>query len=132
LTTAGGTVSSTSRGLAAQRHPAVADARACALFGSCEARALIVGRVHSLATPDPRPNPPRPELSIRPLAVWTHALRRSRTSGNAASYGELCDILADPSHPDHAERVEWLGHPYDPAAFDKDAVNAALTRIRLG
>jgi hypothetical protein len=44
----------------------------------------------------------------------------------------LCDILADPDHPDHAERVEWLGHPYDPAAFDKDAVNAALARIRLG
>jgi Plasmid pRiA4b ORF-3-like protein/Domain of unknown function (DUF1841) len=41
-------------------------------------------------------------------------------------------ILADPDHPDHAERVEWLGHPYDPTAFDKDAVNAALSGIRLG
>jgi Plasmid pRiA4b ORF-3-like protein/Domain of unknown function (DUF1841) len=52
--------------------------------------------------------------------------------GGVWGYGELCDILADPSHPDHAERVEWLGRPHDPAAFDRDAINAALTRIRLG
>jgi hypothetical protein len=52
--------------------------------------------------------------------------------GGVWGYAELCDILADPDHPDHAERVEWLGHPYDPAAFDKDAVNASLGRIRLG
>jgi hypothetical protein len=52
--------------------------------------------------------------------------------GGVWGYGDLCDILADPSHPDHAERVEWLGRPHDPAAFDKDAINAALTRIRLG
>jgi hypothetical protein len=52
--------------------------------------------------------------------------------GGVWGYAELCDILADPDHPDHAERVEWLGRPYDPAAFDKDAVNASLGRIRLG
>ena len=52
--------------------------------------------------------------------------------GGVWGYAELCDILADPDHPDHAERVDWLGHPYDPAAFDKDAVNASLGRIRLG
>lgn len=44
----------------------------------------------------------------------------------------ICDIIADPGHPDHAERVEWLGRPHDPAAFDKDAINASLARIRLG
>jgi Plasmid pRiA4b ORF-3-like protein/Domain of unknown function (DUF1841) len=52
--------------------------------------------------------------------------------GGVWGYGELCAILADPSHPDHAERVDWLGHPYDPAAFDKGAINASLARIRLG
>jgi hypothetical protein len=52
--------------------------------------------------------------------------------GGVWGYAELCDILADPDHPDHAERVDWLGRPYDPAAFDKDAVNASLGRIRLG
>jgi Plasmid pRiA4b ORF-3-like protein len=52
--------------------------------------------------------------------------------GGIWGYAELCDILADPSHPDHAERVDWLGHLHDPAAFDKDATNTALARIRLG
>jgi hypothetical protein len=52
--------------------------------------------------------------------------------GGVWGHAELCDILTDPDHPDHAERVDWLGHPYDPAAFDKDAVNASLGRIRLG
>jgi hypothetical protein len=52
--------------------------------------------------------------------------------GGVWGYGELCDVLADPSHPDHAERVEWLGRPHDPVAFDKDAINASLARIRLG
>jgi hypothetical protein len=51
--------------------------------------------------------------------------------GGVWGYAELCEVLADPNHPDHAERVEWLGHPYDPAAFDKDAVNKSLARIRL-
>jgi hypothetical protein len=52
--------------------------------------------------------------------------------GGVWGHAELCEILANPDHPDHAERVKWLGHPYDPAAFDKDTVNAALARIRLG
>jgi hypothetical protein len=52
--------------------------------------------------------------------------------GGVWGHAELCDILADPDHPDHAERVDWLGHSYDPAAFDKDAINRSLARIRLG
>jgi hypothetical protein len=52
--------------------------------------------------------------------------------GGVWGYAELCDIIANPGHPDHAERVEWLGRPHDPAAFDKDAINASLARIRLG
>jgi hypothetical protein len=52
--------------------------------------------------------------------------------GGVWGYAELCDILADPNHPDHGERLEWLGHPHDPDAFDKDAINASLARVRLG
>jgi len=76
---------------------------------------------------------------IRPADGVKHAIclagRRAsppEDCGGVWGYGELCDILADPSHPDHAERVEWLGRPHDPAAFDKDAINASLARIRLG
>ena len=52
--------------------------------------------------------------------------------GGVWGYAELCEILADPNHPDYSERVDWLGHPHDPAAFDKDAINTSLARIRLG
>jgi hypothetical protein len=52
--------------------------------------------------------------------------------GGVWGYAELCDILADPNHPDHGERLEWLGHPHDPDAFDKHAINSSLARIRLG
>jgi Plasmid pRiA4b ORF-3-like protein/Domain of unknown function (DUF1841) len=51
--------------------------------------------------------------------------------GGVWGYAELLDILADPGHPEHAERLDWLGYRYDPAAFDKDAINRALTDIRL-
>jgi hypothetical protein len=39
-------------------------------------------------------------------------------------------VLADPSHPEHAEQREWLGYDLDPEAFDIDAVNATLARLR--
>jgi hypothetical protein len=51
--------------------------------------------------------------------------------GGIWGHAELCDVLADPTHPDHADRLDWLGGDYDPAAFDKDDVNQALTRIQL-
>lgn len=46
--------------------------------------------------------------------------------GGLWGYYDLLDILADPAHPEHEERLEWLGGPFDPDAFDRDAVNAAL------
>jgi hypothetical protein len=51
--------------------------------------------------------------------------------GGVWGYAELLDILADPGHPDHAERLDWLGYQHDPAAFDKDAINQALSDLRL-
>ena len=62
--------------------------------------------------------------NVDPEAVWE--------AGGVWGYAELCEILADPNHPDYSERVDWLGHPHDPAAFDKDAINTSLARMRLG
>jgi hypothetical protein len=53
-------------------------------------------------------------------------------SGGIWGYAHLCDVLADPEHPEHAERLEWLdldsAADFDPAAFDADEVNEYLSR----
>ena len=38
--------------------------------------------------------------------------------GGTWGYRELLEILADPTHPEHHERREWLGRPFDPEEFD--------------
>jgi hypothetical protein len=56
--------------------------------------------------------------------------------GGPPGYVDLREVLADPSDPEHAGMLEWLGldaaSQLDPAAFDVDAVNDALSRPRLG
>ncbi|MFC7532211.1 plasmid pRiA4b ORF-3 family protein [Actinoplanes sp. GCM10030250] len=51
--------------------------------------------------------------------------------GGIWGYAELVEILSDPSHPDHKERLEWLGlrsaGDFDPARFDATEVTRALT-----
>jgi Plasmid pRiA4b ORF-3-like protein len=43
------------------------------------------------------------------------------------------EILADPAHEEHEERLEWLGlssaDKFDPAAFDLQEVNSALSAL---
>jgi Plasmid pRiA4b ORF-3-like protein len=50
--------------------------------------------------------------------------------GGIWGYQELLEVLADPRHPEHAERLEWLGlrsaAEFDAAAFDLDEANRAL------
>jgi hypothetical protein len=36
-----------------------------------------------------------------------------------------------PKHRNHHELLEWLGEPYDPAAFDPDALNGLLKKLKL-
>ena len=38
--------------------------------------------------------------------------------GEPSGYEELVEILADPSHPERDDYLEWLGRPLDPEAFD--------------
>lgn len=38
--------------------------------------------------------------------------------GGIHGFEEFLEIIRDPQHPDHAERLAWAGRGYDPAAFE--------------
>ena len=54
--------------------------------------------------------------------------------GGVWGYAELVEILGDPAHEEHDERLEWLGldnaADFDPGRFDAGAVTATLSRMR--
>jgi hypothetical protein len=49
--------------------------------------------------------------------------------GGSWGYDEFLVAMADPAHPEHEHYREWLGGPFDPAAFDLDTVNQALAEL---
>ncbi len=46
--------------------------------------------------------------------------------GGMPGYERALMIQADPTHPEHAEMMEWLEGPIDPTAFDCKAADAVL------
>jgi hypothetical protein len=53
--------------------------------------------------------------------------------GGIWGYDDLIDVLADPEHEEHQDRLEWLGldsaGQFDPAAFDLARTNDALSGL---
>ncbi len=51
--------------------------------------------------------------------------------GGIGGYEQLCEILSDPSHPEHADQLDWLGlesaEQFNPAQLSLDEVNGALS-----
>lgn len=50
--------------------------------------------------------------------------------GGPYGYRHLLEVLADASHPDHEELLDWVGGPVDPSLFDVVDVNVALRGVR--
>jgi Plasmid pRiA4b ORF-3-like protein len=54
--------------------------------------------------------------------------------GGIWGYADLTEALTDPAHPEHDDKLEWLGlndaADFDPARFDAQAVTQALSRLR--
>ena len=65
-----------------------------------------------------------------PMCVAAKRACPPEDCGGAWGYEELLDILGDPEHEEYEERLEWAGGTFDPEAFDLDAANAALRRLR--
>lgn len=51
--------------------------------------------------------------------------------GGPPGYLNLLDVLADKKHPDHKDVLAWAGGRIDPEAFDPDALNQNLRRLKL-
>jgi hypothetical protein len=53
--------------------------------------------------------------------------------GGIWGYEELVEVLADPAHPEHEERLEWLGladaSQFTPDTFDMEEVNRRLRAL---
>jgi len=71
-----------------------------------------------------------------PGTAYPHCLTGRRASppedsGGIWGYEYLTEILADPGHEEHKDRLEWLGldsaDQFDPAAFDAAQINSALS-----
>jgi hypothetical protein len=50
--------------------------------------------------------------------------------GGEPGYESFLDAIRDPSHEEHQQMIEWIGYPFDPTAFDINAVNQRLARIK--
>jgi hypothetical protein len=49
--------------------------------------------------------------------------------GGPSGYDGFLAAMADPGHPEHERYREWMGGPFNPAAFDLHAVNEALAEL---
>lgn len=49
--------------------------------------------------------------------------------GGIPGFYDFLEAITDPRHPDHAERVEWHGGPFDPHHLDRDRINTGLNSI---
>lgn len=50
--------------------------------------------------------------------------------GGVYGYYDFVAAVSDPNHPEHAEKMEWIGRPWDVAAFDLAAADSWLDALR--
>jgi hypothetical protein len=88
-------------------------------FGDGWEHALVVGAVLA------------PEPGVRyPVCVAGKRACPPEDCGGPWGYGELLAAIGDSRHPAHADRLAWLGGPFDPEAFDIADVNRRLAKHR--
>jgi len=72
---------------------------------------------------------PTPETRV-PLCIAGARACPPEDCGGIWGYANLLEAIADPSHPERAAMLEWLGDEFDPAHFSVEEVNAILAPKR--
>jgi hypothetical protein len=66
-----------------------------------------------------------------PLCLDGRRARPPEDCGGPYGYAEVIEAFTNPKHPEHAERLEWVGPYWRPEDFDIDLVNKQLQRLRF-
>jgi Plasmid pRiA4b ORF-3-like protein len=74
---------------------------------------------------------PDPKLKY-PICIKGKRACPPEDCGGAWGYMDLLEILADPSHPDYAEMMEYHEDGIDAEAFDLAEINESLSNYKLG
>ncbi len=74
--------------------------------------------------------PPEPG-KLYPFCIGGERHCPPEDCGGPHGYQEMLEALRDERDPDHASTVEWIGRDFDPEAFDADAVNRRLRRMKI-
>jgi len=69
--------------------------------------------------------PPEPGVQY-PRCVTGKRAGPPEDCGGPWGYGDFVDAITDPNHPEHEERLEWVGGEFDPEAFDVEEINGEL------
>ena len=71
-------------------------------------------------------NPPSRGTPRLPACVAGKRNCAPEDCGGSWGYAELLAAVADPAHPEHRERIEWLGEEFDPEEFAVETANARI------
>lgn len=71
-------------------------------------------------------NRPPPAARRYPACIAGRRNCPPEDCGGPWGYAEFLAILADPAHPEHAERLEWLEEDLDPDEFSVEVADAAV------
>ena len=74
-------------------------------------------------------SPPEPGVKY-PLCAKGKRACPPEDVGGMWGYGTFLEAIRDPRHEEHASYLEWIGGGFDPEAFDLDAINQALRRVK--
>jgi len=85
-------------------------------FGDNWEHAVTIEKITYADTPTPRP-----------VCIAGKRACPPEDCGGIWGYKDLLEVLADPSHPEHADTKDWINDDFDPEAFEVHDAN-----IRLG